>query len=186
MAPPPLRSQRKYIVISALLVFVGFLHFSGILSTPRDFSSPRTIIRLVDENGNPISGVEVGRGWHDSDRNADGHDVIFTDSTGASEFSKVPANVGLFTGTLRKVGGFVASCGTDSGTTTTIYVRYYGQHKAVPKGKSLHPVGQVYRDSDGVWFHTSTDSQSNTMANLTFPKGVERIDYVLSSSSYNP
>jgi hypothetical protein len=183
-----MRPKLKFIlVISAVLVLGGLLlFFGGILSTPRNFSSPQTIIRLLDDSGSPLSGIEVGRAWYDGDRSEDGHDVVLTDKTGISVFSKVPASVGLCTGALRKTCSFAMLCGSGSGTYTTIYVRYHGRCKVVPKGKSLHPVGQSNQDSDGVWFYTSTDSQSNTMANLTFPKKAKSIDYVLSSSPQSP
>lgn len=183
-----MRPKHKFILlITAVLVFGGaLLLFGGILSAPRDFSSPQTVIRLVDDNGSPLSGIEVGRAWHDSDCNADGHDVILTDKTGVSVFPRVPASVGLFTGVLRKSCSVVMACGSGSGTYTTVYVRYHGQCKVVPKGKPLHPVGQSNQDPDGVWFYTSTDSQSNTVANLTFPPKAKNIDYVLSSSPHGP
>jgi hypothetical protein len=178
------RPKPKFILlIAAVLVLGGALLLSGgILSAPRDFSSPQTVIRLVDDNGSPLSGIEVGRAWHDSDLNTDGHDVILTDKTGVSVFAKVPASVGLFTGSLRKTCSLVMPCGSGSGTCTTIHVRYHGQCKVVPKGKPVHPVGQSNQDPDGVWFYTDRDSQSNTMANLTFPPKAQNIDYVLSSS----
>jgi hypothetical protein len=163
------------LLISAVFVLAGvFLIFGGILSTPRDFSSPQTIIRLVNENGAPLSGIEVGRAWHDSDCKADGHETMLTDKTGVCVFAKVPATVGLFTGALRKMCGVVMACGPGGGTYTTIYVRYHGRCKVVPKGKSLHPVGQSNQDPDGVWFLTSTDSLSNTMVNLTFPEKAKK------------
>jgi hypothetical protein len=168
---------------STTLVLVGgLLLFGGCLSTPRDFSSPQATIRLVDESGSPVKGIEVGRSWYDSDRSTDGHDTAVSDQGGIAQFSKVSASVGLFTGTGRKVGSFFAICGSGSGTSTEIYVRYHGLCKVAPKGKTFHPVGQSNQDPDGVWFYTSTDSQGNTMANLTFPQKITNIDYVLMSS----
>jgi hypothetical protein len=176
------------VLIAGLFVLGGtmLLLFGGILSTPRDFSSPGTTIRLVDEKGYPMSGIEVGRAWYDGDLNVDGHDVGLTDKTGVCLFSKVPANVGLFTGTLRKTGSFFVPCGSGSGTYTTIYVRYHGIYKVVPKGKTLHSVGMSNQDPDGVWFDASTDALSNTLANLTFPMKAKTIDYILSASPNGP
>lgn len=182
-----MRARPKRMLLISVLALAGgsILFFVGILSAPRDYSSPQTVIRLVDENGSPVSGIEVSRAWYDSDRNADGHDAALTDKTGVCVFSKVSASVGLFTGSLRKTCGFFMPCGSGSGTYTTIYVRYHGQCKVVPKGKSLHPVGQSNQDSDGVWFYASHDSLSNTTANLTFPQKVKSIDYALVSSPLN-
>ena len=182
-----MKSRAKLILLScAALVFVGGLFLgSGCLSTPRDFSSPQTTIRLVDENGSPVGGIEVGRSWYDSDRNTDGHDTVISDQGGIAQFSKVSARVGLFTGSGRKAASFFGICGSGSRTHTKIYVRYHGLCKVVPKGKTLHPVGQSNQDPDGVWFYTSTDSQTNTMANLTFPQKTTNIDYVLVSSRFH-
>ena len=73
-------------------------------------------------------------------------------------------------------------CGVGSGTHTSVYVRYHGQCKVVPKDKPLIPFGIAFRDPEGVQFNTSTDSQSNTMAWLSFPNETKNIDYTLSSS----
>jgi hypothetical protein len=161
----------------------GLLLVGGCLSIPRDFSSPQTVIRLVDQNGSPLGGIEVGRNWYDSDCNKEGSDSKMTDQNGISQFAKVPASVGLFTGSWRKTYLSLGMCGPGSGTCTTAYVRCHGLCKVVPLNKPLHPAGQSYQDSDGVWFHTSTDSQSNTMANLTFPHKTKNIDYTLSSTA---
>ena len=154
----------------------------GFLSTPRDFSSPPTTIRVVDQSGASIRGVEVSRNWYDSDCSTEGGDKTLTDQTGTSQFSKVPASVGLFTGVWRKAYSRFGMCGSGSGTRTTIYVRYRGRYDVVPQGKPVHAVGQSYRNPDGVWFLSSTDSQSNTLVALTFPPRTKTIDYVLSSS----
>ena len=182
-----MHSKTKFaLLISGVLVFAaGLVCFRGVLSTPRDFSSPQTIIRLVDESGAPLSGIEVGRNWYDSDCNKEGSDKAVSDQAGISAFPKVPTSVGLFTGAWRKAYTRLGMCGSGSGTYTTIYVRYHGLCKVVPKGKPLHAVGLSYQDSDGVWFSTSADSQSNTLANLTFPQKARNIDYVLSSTAHS-
>jgi len=167
---------------TALVLVGGLLLVGACLSTPRDFSSPRSTIRLVDEGGSPLTGIEVGRAWYDSDSRTDGHDKTASDLDGIARFSKVPASVGIFTGTGRRVGSFFAICGSGSGTRTEIYIRYHGVCRVVPKGRTLHPVDQSNQDSDGVWFYTSADAQGNTMANLTFPQRITNIDYVLVSS----
>jgi hypothetical protein len=178
-------NARFALLISGVLFLVaGFAWFRGVLSTPRHFSSPQTIIRLVDENGSPVSGIEVGRNWYDGDCNKEGGDKVLSDQAGISAFPRVPANVGLFTGTWRKACGKLGMCGSGSGTYTTVYVRYRGLCEVAPKDKPLHPVGQSNQDPDGVWFNTSVDSQSNTMASLTFPQKPGNIEYVLSSSSH--
>jgi hypothetical protein len=182
-----MRSKAKIVLlVSAMLVFVaGILCFRGVLSTPRDFSSPQAAIRLVDESGSPLSGIEVGRNWYDSDCNKEGSDKAVTDESGISAFPKVPASVGLFTGAWKKAYSRFGMCGSGNGTYTTIYVRYHGRCEVVPKGKPLHPVGQSAQDPDGVWFSTSVDSQSNTMATLTFPQKARDIEYVLSSRAHS-
>ena len=179
-----MRSKAKFVLlITGVLTLVGCVLFAiGILSTSRDFSSPQTIIRLVDENGFPLSGIEVGRDWYDSDCNKEGHDQAVTDQAGIAEFSRVPARVGLFTGAWKKAYTSLGMCESGSGTWTKIYVRYHGLCKVAPKDKPLHPVGHSNQDPDGVWFYTNTDSLSNTMANLSFPGKTKNIDYVLVSS----
>jgi hypothetical protein len=183
-----MRSRTKFILLSSSTVIFagGLLLVDGCLSTPRDSSSPETVIRLVDENGSPLGGIEVARNWYDSDRNKEGSDSRITDQNGISQFAKIPASVGLFTGFWRKTYLSLGMCGPGSGTHTTIYVRYHGPCKVVPTSKPLHPAGRSYQDPDGVWFYTSTDSQSNTMANLTFPHKTKNIDYALSSSPHGP
>ena len=179
-----MRSKAKFaFLISSALILVGCLLFAmGILSRPRDFSSPQVIIRLVDENGSPLSGIEVGRHWYDSDQGMNGSETVASDKMGIAKFPKVPASVGLLTGAWRKAYSSLGMCGSGSGTTTSIYVRYHGLCTVVPKDKPLRRVAQSNQDSDGVWFYTSTDSQSNTMANLSFPEKTKNIDYVLSSN----
>jgi len=178
-----MRSKPKLVlVITSVVVVTGSLLFvCGILSTPRDFSSPHASVRLLDENNSPLSGIEVGRHWYDSDCNKDGSETTVTDQAGVAIFSKIPARVGLFTGAGRKAVMSLGMCGAGSGAHTTIYVRYRGLCDVVPKGKQLNPSGRISRDTDGVWFDTSTDSLGNTMANLTFPQKIKTIDYVLSS-----
>jgi len=180
-----MRTKVKFFsLISGLLVLVAcLLCFGGVLSTPRDFSSPQTMIRLVDDSGSPLGGIEVGRNWYDSDCNKEGSETAVSDRAGISVFPKVPASVGLFTGAWRKAYSKLGMCGSGNGTYTTIYVRYHGLCEVVPRGKPLHPVGQSNQDPDGVWFNSSVDSQSNTMASLTFPHKTRSIKYVLSSRS---
>jgi hypothetical protein len=167
---------------SSIVVLAGVLLFAGgCLSTPRDFASPPATIRVVDQSGVSISGLEVGRDWYDSDSGKDGHDDAVTDQTGSYQFSKIPASVGLFTGTWRKMYTSLGMCGSGSGTHTTIYVRYHGLYDVVPKGKTLHPAGMTYQDQDGVWFDVGVDSLSNTLVDLKFPDRTKTIDYELSS-----
>lgn len=182
-----MRSKAKSgFLFSGGLILVGWLLFAvGILSVPRDFSSPQAVIRLVDENGSPLVGIEVGRHWYDSDRGMDGSDQVVSDPAGIARFPKVPASVGPFTGAWRKACSGLGMCGVGSGTYTTIYVRYQGLCSVVPKDKPLRKIGQSNQDPDGVWFYSSTDSQSNTMANLSFPHKMKNIDYALSSNVHN-
>lgn len=182
-----MRSPTKIILLSfGILVCAGvLLLLGGCLSIPRDFSSPSTVIRVADQSGAPIEGIEVSRYWYDSDRSAEGNDKVVTDQTGTSQFSKVPASVGLFTGTWRKMYSHLGMCASGSGTCTTIYVRYRGRFDVVPRGKTLHPAGLSQQDSDGIWFLVSTDSQSNTLVELTFPATTKSIDYALSSKQHS-
>lgn len=159
----------------------------GYLSTPRDFSSPLTNVRVIDQNGAPVSGLEVGRSWYDSDSFTDGHETIRTGTNGVASFPKIPANVGLFTGTLRKVVTSFLPCGSGSGTWTTIYVRFPDYYEVVPKDKLLHKSDYssvADQDQDGITFSTDFDSESNTMANLSFPKTTKMIDYALSAKKH--
>ena len=178
-----MRSPAKLLLVSSSIIVVagGLLFAGGCLSTPRDYASPLTTIKVVDQNGAPISGVEVERHWYDSDCGTHGDDKLVTDQTGVAQFPKAHANVGLFTGVLRKTIGNLGSCGVGSGTSTTIYVGYVGRYEVVPKDKPLHSAGMTQQDADGVWFDVSTDSLSNTLVNLSFPKETEVIDYILSS-----
>jgi len=169
------------LIMGAVVLGAGLLFLLGISSKPRHFSSPETFIHLVDENGSPLANIEVGRNWYDSDLQKEGSETTNTDIRGLARFQRVPASVGVFTGAGTKALGFFSPCGAGSGTRTTIYVRYHGTCTVVPKNRKLHPEGQSNRDQDGVWFSTSTDSKSNTLANLTFPEKMESIDYVLSS-----
>ena len=178
-----MRSKAKFVfLIFGILILIGwFLFTNGILSTPRDVSSPQTIIRLVDENGSPLSGIEVGRNWYDSDCGMDGSDTRETNQDGIARFPKVSARVGLFTGALRKAVTSFAMCGYGSGTSTSIYVRYRGLCTVVPKDKPLHPVGQSNQDPDGVWFDSTPDDAGNTMVHIAFLNKTKNIDYVLLS-----
>lgn len=179
-----MRAGKKALLLSSITLTIvgGLLIVGGCLSSPRDFSSPQAIIRLVDENGSPMSGIEVDRSWYDSDRKAEGHDMTESDESGIARFAKVPARVGLFTGAGRKAVMLIATCGSGSGTQTVIFVRYHGFCKVVPMGKPPHPTGEANQDPDGVWFYSSADSQGNTTAHLTFPQKITNIDYVLLSS----
>jgi hypothetical protein len=180
-------SKAKFIflIIGPLILVVWLLFAVGVLSTPRDFSSPQAVVRLVDETGTPLAGIEVGRNWYDSDIGKDGSDQVMTDRAGIARFPKVPVSVGLFTGAWRKAYSSLGMCGAGSGTSTSIYVRYHGLCAVVPKDKPLRKVGQSNQDADGIWFYSSTDSQSNTMANLSFPRQTKNIDYALSSSVHS-
>ena len=183
-----MRAYTKFILLSPVAVVLagGLLFVGGCLSTPRDFSSPPASIRVIDQSGAPMSGLEVGRHWYDSDSGTDGSDEAVTDQTGSFHFAKVPATVGLFTGAWRKTYSHLGMCGVGSGTYTEIYVRYHGLYDVVPKGKVLHPVGQygAQQDSDGIWFAASPDSGSNTFVELTFPSKTKSIDYELSSKPH--
>jgi hypothetical protein len=128
-----------------------------------------------------MSGISVIRNWLDSDTRKEGRDETVTDQTGTSQFSMIPANVGVVEHVLSKIVGFFGSCSPGSGTQTRILVSYSGRYDVVPRGKELHRVGMVSRDSDGVWFGVGTDSQSNTWVQLTFPERTKTIDYVLLS-----
>ena len=178
-----MRSVAKRILFaSSLIIILGaFSWFTGILSAPRDYSSPLTTMRLVDQNGASVSGVEISRHWYDSDCGKEGSETKTTDRAGSAQFSRIPAEVGLFTGSLRKAQMFFAICGSGSGTSTRISVRYKGSCEVILLRKQLHPEGRVQQDSDGVYFYTSLDSESNTLANLSFPSNVRTIDYTLSS-----
>jgi hypothetical protein len=187
-----MRALPKFILLTlgALTLTCGLLFASFVFSTPRDFSSPQATIRLVDKEGSPLSGIEVGRHWYDSDLGSSDGDIVRTDVQGIAQFSKIPANVGIFTGSARKAFGWLGPCGGFScGTSTTIYVRYNGLCEVFPKDRSMHDAGWFahsprYQDSEGVLFYSGTDSQSNTMANLEFPKNAKSIDYVLQSTEF--
>lgn len=154
----------------------------GLLSVPRDFSSPPSTIQITDQSGAPIDGVEVSRNWDDSDCDKMGSEMVKTDEAGNARFAKVPAKVGLFTGTLRKTSTCLGSCASGSGTATHIFVRYPGRYNVVPKDKTLRPMGHSFQDSDGVIFYVGTDSLSNTTVQLTFYKKIKDFSYVLVSS----
>jgi len=180
-----MRTYTKFILLSPVAVVLasGLLLVGGCLSTPRDFSSPPTSIRVIDQSGAPMSGLEIGRDWYDSDSGTDGSDEAVTDQTGSFHFAKVPAKVGLFTGAWRKTYSHLGMCGEGSGTDTKIYVRFHGRYDVLPQGKPLHAVGEhgARQDSDGVWFLSDLDSGSNTLVSLTFPSKAKSIDYVLSA-----
>lgn len=180
------KARFVFMVCGALILVVGLLFAMGILSMPRDFSSPQTVIRLVDGKGAPLAGIRVVRNWYDSDRGKEGNDQVVSDPAGIARFSKVPANVGPFTGAWRKACTSLGMCGAGSGTSTTVYVRYHGICTVAPKSKTLRKAGQSSPDPDGVWFYSSTDSESKTLANLSFPGTIKNIDYVLVSDSPDP
>lgn len=168
-------------IIQFTLCIISMLLPSGCLSYPRNFSSPHTRIRIVDEHDRPIMGVTVARSWEDSDRGKYDRDELETDSSGVVGFPNVPAKVGLFTGSLKNTLSFFTPCFLGSGTETRIMIRYHGRYRVFPKGKTLHPTGLVFRDPDGVWFDASNDNQSNTLIHLTFPPRTRSIDYTLVS-----
>lgn len=180
------KARFVFMVSGVLILVVGLLFAMGILSMPRDFSSPQAVIRLVDGKGAPLAGIKVVRNWYDSDRGRQGSDQVVSDQAGIARFSEVPANVGPFTGAWRKAYTSLGMCGAGSGTSTTVYVRYHGICNVSPKSKTLRKVGQSNQDPDGVWFDSSTDSGSNTMVNLSFPGTTKNIDYVLVSDSPDP
>ena len=183
-----MRTYTKFILLSLIAVVLagGLMFIGGCLSIPRDFSSPSTSIRFVDQNGVPMSGLEVGRSWYDSDSNTDGHETTRTGIDGTAQFLKIPAKVGVFTGALRKTVTSLGPCGSGSGTWTTIYVRFTGKYDVVPKDKPLHKTKYgSHQDQDGVTFYTDLDRRSNTMANLSFPAKTKSIDYVLSAKPHS-
>jgi hypothetical protein len=181
-----MRASTKFMLLSpvAVLITGGLMLLGGCLSTPRDFSSPPASIRVIDQSGAPMSGIEVGRHWYDSDSDTNGSDKAVTDQGGSFLFFKIPADIGLFTGAWRKTYSNLGMCSVGSGTYTVIDVRYRGLYDVVPKGKPLHPVGQSQKDPDGVWFVASRDSQSNTLVELTFPSKTKIIAYELSSKRH--
>lgn len=159
------------IFLAGVMVFAG-----GCLSTPRNFSSPPSRIHIVDQGGAPMSGIEVNRSWYDSDLHTDGHETIKTSLDGTAQFSKIPAKVGVFTGALRKTVTNLGPCGSESGTWTTFYVRFHGQCDVSPKNRPSHDV---------VSFRTTVDSQSNTVADLSFPNKSKSIDYELEAKPHD-
>jgi hypothetical protein len=182
-----MRKYTKFILGSPVgVVFTGGLLLAcGCLSTPRDFSSPPASIRVLDQSGSPISGIEVGRSWYDSDCNTNGSETIATGLDGTAQFTKIPAHVGVFTGAWRKTYSSLGPCGSGSGTWTTIRVFFAGNYDVVPKEKPLHRTKYgSFQDQDGVSFYTNFDSRSNTMANLSFPRNSKAIDYVLSAKPH--
>ena len=178
-----MRLAIKLILASSgvLVAAGGFLLFCGVLSTPRDFSSPSASVQVMDRSGAPIDGVEVSRNWCDSDCGTEGSDRAVADQPCHFQFSKVPASVSFFTGAWRKTYSTLGICGSGSGTYTRINVRFRGVYEVVPKGKTLHPVGQSHQDSDGVWFVADLDNNSNTIVSLSFPTNAKNIDYELSA-----
>ena len=180
-----MRTYTKFILLSPVAVVLagGLLLVGGCLSIPRDFSSPPTSIRVVDQSGAPMSSLAVSRYWYDSDFGTDGTEEAVTDQTGSFHFAKIPAKVGLFTGAWRKTYSHLGMCGEGSGTDTTISVHFHGRYDVLPQGKPLHAVGQygARQDSDGVWFESHLDNGSNTFVYLTFPQKAKSIDYVLSA-----
>jgi hypothetical protein len=170
---------------SGIVILVGVLLFAGgCLSIPRDFASPPATIRIVDQSGVPILNLEVSRDWYDNDTDDTGDDDAVADQTGSYQFPKIPANVGLFTGTWRKMYTSLGICGSGSGTYTTINVRYHGLYDVVPKQKTLHQVGLSSQDQDGVWFDIGVDDHSNTLLELKFQKNAKIINYELSSKPH--
>jgi hypothetical protein len=169
---------------STIIIFAGGLLLTGgCLSSPRDFSSPATTIKIVNENGAPLSNVEVSRHWDDSDCDTSGSETNMTDLTGIAKFPKIPANVGLFTGAWRKTHDNLAPRGSASGTSTTIQIRLAGIYDVMPKDGQLHEIKtahDLYEDKDGVIFYTSADGM---MTAITFPEKSKLIDYVVSAKT---
>jgi hypothetical protein len=175
-----MRMAIKCILVgSGFLAVGGILVFGGVLSIPRDYSTPSASIKIIGQNGAPIDGVEVSRYWYDSDCGTEGLDRAVADRPGYFQFSKVSARVGIFTGSWHKAYSFFGMCGSGSGTNTKIDVRFRGIYDVVPKAKTLHPVGQSHQDSDGIWFFADLDSNSNTTISLSFPTNAKKIDYEL-------
>jgi len=108
---------------SGLITFGGFLVLGGVLSIPRDYSTPSASITIIDQKGAPIDGIEVSRYWYDSDCGTEGLDRAVADQPGHFEFPKVPARIGIFTGAWRKAYSLFGMCGSGSGTDTKIDVR---------------------------------------------------------------
>ena len=180
-----MRTYTKFILLSPVAVVLagGLLLVGGCLSTPRDFSSPHTGIQVVDQNGAPMSGLEVSRDWYDSDVGKNGDDNAVFDQNGTYKFPKIPAKVGLFTGAWEKTYSHLGMCAEGSGTYTEVFIRFHDRYDVLPQGKPLHAVGQdgALQDSDGVWFSAHLDSGSNTLVELTFPSKTQSINYVLSA-----
>jgi hypothetical protein len=166
---------------SVVIPCAGLLFAGGVLSTPRDFASPATSIRVLDGSGAPLSGIAVTRTWNDYDTGEGSQDAAVTGQTGRAQFPKISASVGLSTGALRKLVGFFGRCGSSSGTQTTISVSYSGRYFVAPRGKPLHPYGRIQLDPDGVRFEVGANSRSNTWVELTFPPSTKTIDYTLLS-----
>jgi hypothetical protein len=169
------------------MVAGGLLLTGGCLSSPRDFSSPPTTLKIVSENGAPLSDVEVSRYWDDSDCDTRGSETNKTDLNGTVRFPKIPASVGLFTGAGRKIHDNLAPRGSASGTSTSLRVHFVGVYEVVPKDSPLQKIEvahDLYEDKDGVVFYTSFDSRSNTMTEITFPEKSKLIDYVVSAKSH--
>jgi hypothetical protein len=182
-------SPIKFALLSFGMICIagGFLLVGGCLSTPRDFSSPSTAIRIVDQSGSPVSGIEVIRDWNDSDCLTKGSDTNITDAAGTVRFPKISAQVGLFTGAYRKAHDNLAPRGSASGTTTTIGIRLVGIYDVKPKDGTLRKVEvahDLYEDKDGVIFHTP-DRQSNAMTYITFPDNSRLINYEVSAKARN-
>jgi hypothetical protein len=64
---------------SGLITFGGFLVLGGVLSIPRDYSTPSASITIIDQKGAPIDGIEVSRYWYDSDCGTEGCDRAVAD-----------------------------------------------------------------------------------------------------------
>ena len=119
-----MRLTIKYILLGfGFLAVGGLLVLGGVLSIPRDYSTPSATIKIFDQTGASIDGVEVSRDWYDSDCGTEGCDRAVADQPGHFQFSKVPASVGIFTGAWRKAYSFLGMCGSGSGTDTKIDVR---------------------------------------------------------------
>jgi hypothetical protein len=161
----------------------GLLLTGGCLSGPRDYSSPPTTLKIVSENGAPLSDVEVSRYWNDNDSDTRGSETNMTDLTGTAKFPKIPTNVD---GAWWKAHYNLAQSGSATGITTRLSVHFVGSYDVAPKDGLLHEITNtvdLYEDKDGVIFYKSFDSLSNTITVISFPAESKIIDYVVSTKS---
>jgi len=75
-----MRLTIKYILLGfGFLAVGGLLVLGGVLSIPRDYSTPSATIKIFDQTGASIDGVEVSRDWYDSDCGTEGCDRAVAD-----------------------------------------------------------------------------------------------------------